>query len=79
MLNYRVYQAGSNTLTLFSINDQNPVDISIIGQPQSTEGEFPISVAFNKNGTQACVLNGGTVNNVKYVRFCSRFVHWPDP
>ncbi|KAI0091293.1 hypothetical protein BDY19DRAFT_991859 [Irpex rosettiformis] len=55
---------GSNTLTLFSINDKNPVDISVIGQPQSTEGEFPISVAFNKAGTQACVLNGGQVNNV---------------
>lgn len=55
---------GSNTLTLFSINEQNPVEISVIGQPQSTEGEFPISVAFNKDGSKACVLNGGQVNNV---------------
>lgn len=61
----RCCQPGSNTLTLFSINEQNPVDISVIGQPQSTEGEFPISVAFNKDGSKACVLNGGQVNNVK--------------
>ncbi|KAI0694629.1 hypothetical protein BC835DRAFT_1485497 [Cytidiella melzeri] len=56
--------AGSNTVSLFAINETNPTDIKIIGQPASTEGEFPLSLAFNKNGTQACVLNGGAVNNV---------------
>jgi len=55
---------GSATVSLFSINPQNPVDIQPIGQPVSTEGEFPMSLAFNKNGTQACVLNGGAVNGV---------------
>lgn len=55
---------GSNTLSLFSINPQNPLIISQIGQPVSSEGEFPMSLAFNANGTQACVLNGGQVNGV---------------
>ena len=52
-------------MSLFSINSQNPVEIEQIGQPVSSEGEFPMSLAFNKDGTQACVLNGGQVNGVK--------------
>ncbi len=56
---------GSSTISLFSINPKNPLLISQIGQPVSSEGEFPMSLAFNKNGTQACVLNGGMVNGVK--------------
>ncbi|KAF7799765.1 hypothetical protein EIP86_011007 [Pleurotus ostreatoroseus] len=55
---------GSSTISLFSINPKNPLLISQIGQPVSSEGEFPMSVAFNKNGTQLCALNGGTVNGV---------------
>lgn len=30
----------------------------------SSEGEFPISLAFNNNGNRFCVLNGGRVNGV---------------
>lgn len=60
-------QPGSNTVSLFSIDPKNPVKIEQIGQPASSEGEFPMSIAFNKNGTQACVLNGGQVSGVKYV------------
>ncbi|KAJ3538111.1 hypothetical protein NM688_g6566 [Phlebia brevispora] len=55
---------GSNTLSLFSINPTNPLEIEQIGQPVSSEGEFPMSLAFNAKGTQACVLNGGQVNGV---------------
>jgi hypothetical protein len=39
----------------------------MIGFPVSSEGEFPMSLAFNKNGTQLCALNGGAVNGVQYV------------
>jgi hypothetical protein len=37
----------------------------MIGQPMSTGGEFPMSLTFNKAGSQLCVLNGGQVNGVK--------------
>ncbi|KAI0091292.1 hypothetical protein BDY19DRAFT_904738 [Irpex rosettiformis] len=55
--------AGSNTVSLFSINPKNPTDIQQIGQPVPTLGDFPISVAFNSKGTQACVLNAGGLTN----------------
>jgi hypothetical protein len=58
-------QAGSNTVSLFAIDQKRPSQISMIGQPMSTGGEFPMSLAFNKAGSQLCVLNGGQVNGVK--------------
>lgn len=55
---------GSNTVSVYSINENNPSEISLIGDPVSSEGEFPMSLAINSNGTQVCVLNGGAVNGV---------------
>ncbi|KAI1793076.1 hypothetical protein LXA43DRAFT_279477 [Ganoderma leucocontextum] len=56
--------AGSNTISLFSINPKSPTVISQIGNPISSEGEFPMSLAFNADGTRLCTLNGGLVNGV---------------
>lgn len=56
--------SGSNTLSLFSINPNNPIDIKMIGQPIGSGGEFPVSVAISKSGTSVCALNGGEVNSV---------------
>ncbi|THH28585.1 hypothetical protein EUX98_g5595 [Antrodiella citrinella] len=56
--------AGSSTVSLFSINPQDPTMISQIGEPVSSEGEFPVSLAINKKGDAVCVLNAGQVNGV---------------
>jgi hypothetical protein len=56
---------GSNTVSLFAINSKQPSLIQMVGQPMSSGGEFPMSVAFNKVGDKLCVLNGGMVNGVK--------------
>jgi hypothetical protein len=37
----------------------------MVGQPMSSGGEFPVSLAFNPKGTSLCVLNGGAVNGIK--------------
>ncbi|KAI9064800.1 hypothetical protein FKP32DRAFT_1569191 [Trametes sanguinea] len=55
---------GSNTVSLFSINPKQPTDISPLGDPVSSEGEFPMSLAFNSDGSRLCVLNGGAVASV---------------
>ncbi|EIN04866.1 hypothetical protein PUNSTDRAFT_138065 [Punctularia strigosozonata HHB-11173 SS5] len=55
---------GSNTIAVFAINAKNPSVIDMIGGPVSTEGEFPMSIAFNEAGNKVCVLNGGQVNGV---------------
>ena len=57
-------QAGSNTISLFSINPKTPTEISLIGNPIGSSGEFPMSLAFNADGTRLCTLNGGAVNGV---------------
>jgi 6-phosphogluconolactonase (cycloisomerase 2 family) len=56
--------AGSNTVSLFSINPNDPAQIHHIGRPVNSGGEFPMSLAFNAQGTQVCALNGGKVNGV---------------
>ncbi|KAF8890260.1 hypothetical protein CPB84DRAFT_1816359 [Gymnopilus junonius] len=56
--------AGSNTLSMFSINSNNPSQLTMVGSPVSSEGEFPMSVAINSNATMVCVLNGGAVDGV---------------
>ncbi|KAL1944976.1 hypothetical protein VTO73DRAFT_2596 [Trametes versicolor] len=56
--------AGSNTVSLFSIDPNAPTNINRIGEPVSSEGEFPMSLAFTSDGSRLCVLNGGTVNGV---------------
>ncbi|TDL19073.1 hypothetical protein BD410DRAFT_830521 [Rickenella mellea] len=58
------HQPGSNTLSMFSIDPKNPTNLKMVGKPAPTEGEFPMSVAVNKKGSMACVLNGGKVNGV---------------
>ncbi|KAJ8456470.1 hypothetical protein ONZ51_g12108 [Trametes cubensis] len=55
---------GSNTVSLFSIDPNTPTNIQPLGDPISSEGEFPMSLAFNSDGSRLCVLNGGTVNGV---------------
>ena len=60
-------QAGSNTVSLFTIDPRKPTNITPLGDPISSEGQFPQSVAFNSDGSRLCVLNGGAVNGVKYV------------
>ncbi|PPQ69337.1 hypothetical protein CVT26_002569 [Gymnopilus dilepis] len=55
---------GSNSVSLFSINPEDPTELTLIGRPAPSSGEFPVSVAINSKGTSACVLNGGKVNGV---------------
>lgn len=57
---------GSNTLSVFKINPDSPSEIQMIGEPVSSEGEFPMSLAINANGTQVCALNGGNINGVRW-------------
>ncbi|KAI0675904.1 hypothetical protein C8Q78DRAFT_963500 [Trametes maxima] len=55
---------GSSTVSLFAIDPRKPTNITPLGDPISSEGEFPVSLTFNSEGTRLCVLNGGKVNGV---------------
>ncbi|VDB84337.1 unnamed protein product [Peniophora sp. CBMAI 1063] len=54
-----VVNAGSNTIQLFDIDPTNPLNITAIGKPVPSGGDFPQSIAWNNAGTRMCVLNGG--------------------
>ncbi|KAJ3854848.1 hypothetical protein EV368DRAFT_62911 [Lentinula lateritia] len=56
--------AGSHTVTLFKIDENDPSNLTVVGEPISSGGHFPTSVAFNNAGDTICVLNGGTINGV---------------
>ena len=62
------HQPGSNTISVFSIDQKDPASITAIGDPIGSGGEFPVSVAFNKAGDMLCALNGGEVNGVRQVK-----------
>lgn len=49
-----VVNAGSNTLSMFTIDSINPQHLVLVGKPANTLGDFPISVAYSEK------LNIGT-------------------
>lgn len=55
---------GSNTVSMFQISQENPSQLTMVGKPQSTGGEFPISVTYSSTLNIACVVNGGAVDGV---------------
>ncbi|KAJ7364052.1 hypothetical protein DFH08DRAFT_910380 [Mycena albidolilacea] len=56
--------AGSNTLSVFNIDPQDPTNLEMIGKPVGSGGEFPVSLAINKAGNSICTVNGGAINGV---------------
>lgn len=51
--------AGSNTVSLFTISKTDPTVLKLIGQPVSTLGDFPVSVTLSVKKKLACVANSG--------------------
>ena len=52
---------------MFKINPNDPSHIMMVGNPVSSGGDFPVSIAVSEPKNMVCVLNGGEVNGVKYV------------
>lgn len=55
---------GSDTISTFAINPQNPAELTLVGEPVSSGGEFPISLAVSPRTGNVCVLNGGQINGI---------------
>ncbi|KAK2460278.1 hypothetical protein APHAL10511_007667 [Amanita phalloides] len=56
--------AGSDTISAFSVSESDPISLQRLGSPVWSKGEFPASIAFNRKGDVLCVLNTGFVNGV---------------
>jgi len=61
--------AGSNTLSMLSINPWEPTKLTTVGQPASVPGQFPNTVAASAIHQLACVGTTGAANGVS----CSSF------
>jgi hypothetical protein len=56
--------AGDNTLSLFSIDSEDPTQLNLLGKPTNTMGQFPVAVAFSDIHDTACVVNSGGQANI---------------
>ena len=58
----------SNSLSMFQINPSNPLQLTLIGPPIDTQGDFPNSVIVSTRLGLACVTNGGENSNIACFR-----------
>ncbi|KAL9110012.1 MAG: hypothetical protein Q9227_005351 [Pyrenula ochraceoflavens] len=61
--------AGSNTASMFKINENDPTQLMAVGSAAQTMGDFPVSIAVAKNAQIACVAHTGSNAGVS----CSNF------
>ena len=64
-----VVNAGSNSLTMFTIDPQHPTTLKMIGQPGATGGDFPTSVAASSILNTACVAHTGAKSGISCAKF----------
>ncbi|KEF54629.1 uncharacterized protein A1O9_09071 [Exophiala aquamarina CBS 119918] len=61
--------AGSNTLSMLSIDMQDPTKLTMVGQPMPVQGEFPNTVAVSMKNRLVCVGTTGAKNGVSCATF----------
>ncbi|XP_014551659.1 hypothetical protein COCVIDRAFT_30821 [Bipolaris victoriae FI3] len=64
--------AGSNTLTMMAISNQDPTVLTCVGKPVKVPGEFPNTVAASKKNKIACVGTSGAVAGISCASFSSK-------
>lgn len=57
---------------MFSINPRDPTELTLLGEPVSTNGEFPVSVAVSGRNKLVCVANTGAVSGVSCTTYDSK-------
>jgi len=60
---------SSNTLSMFGISSADPTSVTLLGTPQPTGGDWPLSVS--ASGNTACVVNSGATNGLRCFSFSS--------
>ncbi|KAJ5234617.1 uncharacterized protein N7469_003785 [Penicillium citrinum] len=56
--------AGSNTLSMFRINRSDPTNLTMVGEPISVPGDFPVTVTASLKRKVACVGYTGAKSGV---------------
>ncbi|MCJ1249203.1 hypothetical protein MMC30_006426 [Trapelia coarctata] len=55
---------GSNSVSMFSIDNDDPTRLIPVGEPATTLGDFPMAVAYSSALKTVCALNGGKTSGV---------------
>ncbi|KAJ5654756.1 hypothetical protein N7490_001759 [Penicillium lividum] len=61
--------AGSNTLTMFKIDQNDATNLTIIGEPAKIPGEFPVTVGASMKHGMACVGYTGAKSGTSCAEF----------
>ena len=61
---------GSNTVSMLSIDEQDPTKLTLVGEPADTLGEFPVSLAVSRKHGMVCVGNTGAKAGVACGSIC---------
>ncbi|OBT57099.1 hypothetical protein VE04_02169 [Pseudogymnoascus sp. 24MN13] len=64
--------AGSNSLTMFSISAKDPTKLTALGQSASIPGDFPVTVAASAKNNLVCVGTTGAKSGVSCTSFSSQ-------
>jgi hypothetical protein len=64
--------AGSNTLTMLTINPADATCVTVVGQPVALPGEFPNTVAASKKNKLACVGTTGAKAGISCASFSAQ-------
>ncbi|KDN65785.1 hypothetical protein CSUB01_10574 [Colletotrichum sublineola] len=61
--------AGSNTLTMFAIDEADPTKLTMVGKPVAVPAEFPNTVAASDKNKLVCVGSSGAVSGISCASF----------
>ncbi|EWC48331.1 hypothetical protein DRE_02100 [Drechslerella stenobrocha 248] len=64
--------SGSDSISMFEINPENPVEIRPVGGPVSSGGNKPVALAFCEQHKLLCVANAGASDGIN----CCRVNGW---
>lgn len=64
--------AGSNSLSMFSIDDHDPTGLYRVGEPSALPGDFPVTVAASLKRRKVCVGYTGAKAGVSCASFSPR-------
>lgn len=59
-----VVNAGDNSVSMFSINENDPTNITLVGEPASVPGDFPVTVSASALNGLLCVGTSGSRSGV---------------
>ncbi|KAL7627309.1 hypothetical protein AAE478_001500 [Parahypoxylon ruwenzoriense] len=64
--------AGSNTVSMLSISENDPTELKLVGKPATVPAEFPNTVAASAKNNLVCVGSTGAVAGISCASFSKR-------